>query len=59
MVNAVELRGAWADWIELCGPWDWFTTHTFREDVSPERALALFHRWLARLAEACRHALVS
>lgn len=52
--GAAALRAAWGAWIDAAAPWVWFTTHTFREDVSPDRALRLHDRWLARLAEACR-----
>jgi hypothetical protein len=48
------LRDAWADWIRLNGPWDWFITLTFKEDVSVEQGLRLLNRWLARLAQASR-----
>jgi len=50
----VGLRDEWGRWIDSAAAWDWFTTHTFREDVFPDRALRLFDRWLARLAEAIR-----
>lgn len=53
-VGGPELRDAWGAWIDSVGPWVWFTTHTFKADVSPDRALRLLDRWLARLAEACR-----
>jgi hypothetical protein len=49
-----ELSADWARWIDRATEWVWFTTHTFLYDVSPEVALALYDRWLARLAEACR-----
>jgi hypothetical protein len=48
------LSRAVAEWIDGAADWDWFTTHTFVYDVSPEAALTRYDRWLARLAEACR-----
>ena len=45
---------AWALWIDQNGPWEWFTTHTFKQDVSPRLALRFWDRWFARLSEACR-----
>ena len=53
-VPSRELRDAIGEWIDGSVSWDWFTTHTFVQDVFPERALSLFDRWLARLAEAIR-----
>lgn len=41
-----ELVIAYADFIELLGPWDWYATLTFREAVHPEQAARRFHRWL-------------
>jgi hypothetical protein len=53
-VTNAELRDQWGRWIDRAAEWDWFTTHTFKDDVFPDRALRLFDRWLARLAEAIR-----
>jgi hypothetical protein len=53
-ITNIELRDAWGRWIDRAAGWDWFTTHTFKEDVFPDRALRFFDRWLARLAEAIR-----
>jgi hypothetical protein len=53
-LTAAELSESWATWIDHAAAWIWFTTHTFKEDVSPHVALALYDRWLGRLAEACR-----
>lgn len=53
-VTNVELREEWGRWIDRAAAWDWFTTQTFKEDVFPDRALRLFDRWLARMAEAIR-----
>jgi|GEM_PF-5793408 len=50
----VALRDQWAKWIEVNGPWTWFVTLTFKEDVSVGRGNRLLDRWLARLAQACR-----
>ena len=53
-LTAAALSEGWATWIDHAAEWQWFTTHTFKEDVSPHVALALYDRWLGRLAEACR-----
>lgn len=53
-VTSRELRDAYGAWIDEAADWVWFTTHTFVQDVFPDRAVSLFDRWSARLAEACR-----
>jgi hypothetical protein len=53
-IGGPELRRGWSRWIDRAAAWDWFTTHTFKEDVSVDQALRLFDRWLARLVEASR-----
>ena len=53
-LTAAALSKGWATWIDHAAEWQWFTTHTFKEDVSPHVALALYDRWLGRLAEGCR-----
>jgi hypothetical protein len=37
---------AWAQFIEMLGPWDWFCNLTFRESVHPEQADKRYRRWL-------------
>lgn len=41
-----ELVNAYAEFIDLLGPWDWYATLTFREAVHPEQAVKRFQRWL-------------
>lgn len=53
-IEGTGLRSAWGAWIDGAAAWVWFTTHTFKEDVFPDRALRLYDRWSARLAEAIR-----
>jgi hypothetical protein len=43
-VTNIQLRNEWGRWIDHAAAWDWFTTHTFNEDVFPDRALRLFDR---------------
>lgn len=52
--RARALREAWSDYLNAGGPWDWFTTHTFKQDASPRLALRFWDVWFARLSEACR-----
>jgi len=53
-LRARVLRDAWCRYLDDAGPWDWFTTHTFKQDASPKLALRFYDIWLARLSEACR-----
>ncbi len=41
-----DLIDAYAEFIELLGPWDWYATLTFREPVHPEQAARRFQRWI-------------
>jgi hypothetical protein len=54
VVTSADLRDAYGTWIDGAAPWAWFATFTFVYDVFPDRALRMFDRWLARLAEAIR-----
>lgn len=42
----LSLVDAYAHFIELLGPWDWYATLTFREAVHPEQAVKRCQRWL-------------
>lgn len=41
-----ELVNAYADFIAMLGPWDWYATLTFRESVHPEQAARRYQRWI-------------
>ena len=43
---------AWERLVAAHNPWKWFFTGTFREDLTEERALLLWRRWLGILCTA-------
>jgi hypothetical protein len=42
------LLDSWAQFLDRW-PWDWFTTHTFRDDIHPEAANKVWNRWVHQL----------
>ena len=38
----------WAEFLDEW-PWDWFTTHTFRQEIHPEAANKVWNRWIHQL----------
>lgn len=43
-------REAWRQWLSQL-PWDWFATLTFTDEIHPDWANRLWHRWSRQLSE--------
>jgi hypothetical protein len=48
----ITLEDAWADFLDRLGPWEWYTTHTFREEIHPEQADRRYNRFIRNINQA-------
>jgi len=52
--EVVAMRDWWVRFIKGNGPWEWFVTLTFTDDISEKEARRLTRRWLARVRQGAR-----